>query len=236
MRSEAAPYSWKLPLRAILIASPLHYSIELYLAPSYFGSQQIISREFLLAILPVYIYGQPILRKKAKPVRKIDDGLLHLVQDMFETMHSAHGIGLAANQVGSLERIVVVDVSDMGDEYKDVKPMVLLNPEVLSEEGAWTMEEGCLSIPDIRDEVERAETVRVRYKDLEFHDQEVIANNLLGRVLLHEIDHLNGVLFIDHLGMMKQKLLKGRLNKIRRGETETEYPVVANRQEVPVTK
>lgn len=180
-----------------------------------------------MAILPIYTYGQPVLRKKAKPVLKVDDKLVKFVQDMFETMHTAHGIGLAANQVGSLHRVIVVDVSDMGDEYIDAKPMVLLNPEIVSEEGSWAMEEGCLSIPDIRDEVERAETIRVRYKDLEFKDHQLTASGLLGRVLLHEIDHLNGVLFIDHIGKIKRKLLTGRLNKIRRGEVDIEYPIVA---------
>ncbi len=175
------------------------------------------------------MYGQPVLRKKAKPVRKVDDEFVQFVQDMFETMHNSHGIGLAANQVGSLERVIVIDVSDMGEEYKDTKPMVLINPEIVSKEGSWTMEEGCLSIPDIRDEVERAETIKVVYKDLEWNDREIIADGIIGRVLLHEIDHLNGVLFIDYLSTIQQKLLKGRLNKIRRGEVDIEYPIVAEK-------
>mgnify|MGYP001607286862 FL=1 len=102
----------------------------------------------------------------------------------------------------------------------------MLNPEVVGEAGEWVMEEGCLSIPDIREEVERAEAIRVKYKDLEMNDKELLADGLLGRVILHEIDHLNGVLFIDRLSKVKQKLLKGRLNKIRKGEMETSYPIV----------
>jgi peptide deformylase len=101
----------------------------------------------------------------------------------------------------------------------------MLNPDVLREEGSWVMEEGCLSIPEIREEVERPETIRVRFKDLEFRDHEIEASGILGRVILHEIDHLNGVLFIDRLGAVKRKLLRGRLNKIRRGEFEVSYPV-----------
>lgn len=194
-----------------------------------------------MAILPIYIYGQPVLRKRAKAVRQVTEELRTFVEDMFETMHHASGIGLAANQVGSLERVIVVDISDVDDKPHEgvgeaasasslapdqPKKLVMINPEVLSSSGSWRMEEGCLSIPDIRDEVTRAETIRVRYRDLDFREHELEATGLLGRVILHEIDHLNGILFIDHLGAVKRKLLRGRLNKIQRGEVETRYPVV----------
>lgn len=174
--------------------------------------------------LPIFIYDDQVLRRKARPVRQIDDQLRTLAGDMMETMHQAHGIGLAANQVGSLQRIIVVDVSGM-EETPDVPPLVMLNPEVLREEGSWVMEEGCLSIPDIREEVERPELIRVRFKDLDLKDHEIEAQGILGRVILHEIDHLNGVLFIDRLGAMKRKLLRGRLNRIRRGEYDVTYPI-----------
>jgi len=180
-----------------------------------------------LTILPIHLYGRPALKKKAKAVQGIDDDLRKLVGDMFDTMRNAHGIGLAANQVGILKRVVVVDISDM-DEWKDVPPMALLNPEVLKEEGTWVMEEGCLSIPEVRDDIERAESITVTYRDMDFKTQKLKAKGLLARVLLHEIDHLNGVLFLDHLGAVKQKLLKGRLNKIRRGEVEVGYPVTVD--------
>ena len=177
-----------------------------------------------MAQLPLFIYDDPVLRRKAKPVRQVDDDLRKLAADMMETMHLDHGIGLAANQVGSLQRIIVVDVSGM-EETPEVPPLVMLNPEVLREEGSWIMEEGCLSIPDIREEVERPELIRVRFKDLDSREHEIEAAGILSRVILHEIDHLNGVLFIDRLGAMKRKLLRGRLNKIRRGEYEVNYPV-----------
>lgn len=186
-----------------------------------------------------------MLRKRAKPVKKVDGELKKFVEDMFETMHHANGIGLAANQVGSLDRVIVIDISDVEDKKHEgvgeaadtmdekkssrqavVKKFALINPEVISSEGSWKMEEGCLSIPDIRDGVERAETIRVRYKDLDLTDQELEASGLLGRVLLHEIDHLNGILFIDRLGVVKRKLLRGRLNKVQRGEIDVNYPVV----------
>lgn len=179
-----------------------------------------------MSVLPIYLYSQPVLRKKAKQVNRVDTDLVQFVEDMFETMHKAGGIGLAANQVGSLQRVIVVDVSDM-EETQDVKPIVMINPVVVQEQGLWKMEEGCLSIPEIRDEVERAETIRVKFRDLEFKEQEIEAAGILARVILHEIDHLNGVLFVDYLGTAKQKLLRGRLNKIRRGEVEVSYPVVA---------
>ncbi len=196
-----------------------------------------------MAILPIHTYGQPVLRKRAKPVHKLDSELKKLVDDMFETMYHAGGIGLAATQVGSLARVIVVDISDVdgkphegvGEAARaadrtsgEVSKLVLINPELVSSAGLWTMEEGCLSIPDIRDEVERVENVRVRCRDAEFNEMEIEASGLLGRVLLHEIDHLNGILFIDRLGVVKRKLLKGRLNKILRGEVETKYPVVSN--------
>jgi peptide deformylase len=109
----------------------------------------------------------------------------------------------------------------------------MLNPEVVHEEGEWVLEEGCLSIPDIREEVERADRIKVRYKDLTFADREIEAEGFLGRVILHEIDHLNGVLFIDHLSAVRRKLLRGRLNKMKRGEVEVDYPIVSNGAEGP---
>lgn len=186
-----------------------------------------------MSVLPIYTYGQQVLKKKARPVRAVDDHLRRFADDMFETMYNSHGIGLAANQVGALDRVIVVDISDMEemqnlpDGVPGKTPLVLLNPEVVSEQDSWIMEEGCLSIPEIREEVERAETIRVRYRDIDFAQRELDAYGLLGRVLLHEIDHLNGILFIDRLNIVKRKLLRGRLNKIRRGEVEVMYPVVA---------
>jgi peptide deformylase len=185
-----------------------------------------------VSVLPIYLYGQQTLKKKAKLVHRVDEQLRRFVDDMFETLYNSSGIGLAANQVGSLDRVIVIDISEMEDVktlppgMPGTSPLVLFNPIVTDAEGLWTMEEGCLSIPDIRDEVERAETITVKYRDLDFVENTVEADGLLARVLLHEIDHLNGVLFIDHLNVVKQKLLRGRLNKIRRGEVEVPYPVV----------
>lgn len=185
-----------------------------------------------MSVLPIYTYDQAVLRRKAKPVRRKDEQLTRFVEDMFETMHAANGVGLAANQVGLLQRVVVIDVSGM-EETRGVPPLVLINPEVSGEEGAVTMEEGCLSIPEIREEVERPERIILRFKDLEMNDREMEADGFLARVSLHEIDHLNGVLFIDHLNSVKRKLLRGRLNKIRKGEVEVKYPIVSAVPAVP---
>ncbi|HEY6193330.1 MAG TPA: peptide deformylase [Bacteroidota bacterium] len=178
-----------------------------------------------MPVLPIYTYGTPVLRKKAHPVKELTDGTIRLIMDMFETMHHANGIGLAATQVGAMQRVIVIDLSDM-EETRDLKPIVLINPVIVSQEGLWTMEEGCLSIPDVRDEVERSEKVKVRFKNADYRDTELEATGLLGRVILHEIDHLNGVLFLDHLPAAKKKLHNPQLRKIQKGEFEVSYPVV----------
>ena len=178
-----------------------------------------------MAILPIYVYDHPVLRKKARTVKVCDDALRHQAADMLETMHQASGIGLAANQVGSLQRIIVVDISGT-ENAPPATPLVMINPEIVLEDGRVVMEEGCLSIPDIREEVERAERIQVRYRDLDFQVKELDTDGLQARVILHEIDHLNGVLFFDRIGAVRRKLLRGRLNKIARGECETAYPVV----------
>ncbi len=182
-----------------------------------------------MSALPIYLDGTKPLRKKAKPVSKIDDATLKFIMDMFETMHSADGIGLAANQVGVLQRIIVVDVSFI-EEYEDIKPFALINPEVISEEGKCIMEEGCLSVPDVRGEVERPKKIVVSYKDTNFKTQQIVAEDLLARVILHELDHLNGVLFVDYLPKAKKLELKEAIEKIQNGEVATKYPVVTTQR------
>ncbi len=180
-----------------------------------------------MSVLPIYIYGQSVLRKKARPVKKPSDDLSVLARDMVETMRKANGIGLAANQVGDLRRVIVVDAGAIA-ESAELPPIAMINPEVLTRDGAWTIEEGCLSIPEIREEVERDEKILVRYLDDAFNAQEITADGLLARVILHEIDHLDGVLFLDHIGAVRRKLLRGRLNKLERGEVDVDYPIVGN--------
>jgi len=144
----------------------------------------------------------PRLRLVSKPVDKVDEEIRTLVADMFETMYAAPGIGLAAIQVGIPQRVVTLDLAKK-DEPKN--PQVVINPEIVwSSEELNTYEEGCLSIPELYEEVERPAQVKVRYTDLEGQPHEVEANGLLATCLQHEIDHLNGVLFIDHLSRLKR--------------------------------
>lgn len=178
-----------------------------------------------MSLLPIHTYGSPVLRKKARPVLEVSDEIVKLVMDMFDTMRNAGGIGLAATQVSSLHRVIVIDLTDM-EETRDVPPITLINPEVISAEGKWKMEEGCLSIPEVRGEVERPEQIRLRYKNAHFADVELDASGLVGRVILHEIDHLDGILFIDHLLPASKKLHNRVLKKIQRGELDVNYPVV----------
>ena len=178
-----------------------------------------------MALLPIYTYGAPILRKKAMNVPAASDEVLRLALDMFETMRKAQGIGLAATQVGSLHRLLVVDLEGM-EGYEDFHPLTVINPEILKREGSWTMEEGCLSIPEVRDDVERAETITLRYRDANFDEYELTASGILARVLLHEIDHLDGVLFLDRIAEERRAAHAPQLRKIEKGEVEVNYPIV----------
>jgi peptide deformylase len=184
-----------------------------------------------MSILPIFLDGTAPLRKKAKPVTKIDDTTLEFIMDMFETMHSADGIGLAANQVGGLQRIIVVDISCV-EEYKDIKPFALINPRVIYQEGKCIMEEGCLSVPDVRAEVERPEMIKVKYTDTNFKEVEIDASNLFARVILHELDHLDGILFIDYLPKSRRKEFVEQLEKIKNGDIDTKYPIVSSQRVV----
>ena len=160
--------------------------------------------------------------------------MIALIYDMVETMQNAGGIGLAANQVGSLDRLIVVDISevkeDEGEELRlkndEPKKLVLINPEVVHSDGSWSLEEGCLSIPQVRGNVTRTENIRVRFRDANFRESELECGGLLSRVILHEIDHLNGILFLDHLGKEELKRHKEQLERIQRGEVEIVYPIV----------
>ncbi len=198
-----------------------------------------------MSILPIYLFGTEVLKKKAKPVESLDDSTVKLIYDMFETMHKANGIGLAATQVGDLRRVITIDISDVTEpsaegEMEDMahptspdlpRTLALINPEILNENGTWSMEEGCLSLPDVRGEVERAEKIRIRFRDAEFKEQRLLADGLLARVILHELDHLNGVLFVDRVKKARRSLLLPKLRKIRKGEVETDYPVITAAEE-----
>lgn len=160
-----------------------------------------------MSLLQIHVLGSPILREHAKPVQEVTDELRRLSDDMFETMYAAQGIGLAAPQVGRTERMFVCDVD--GARY------TFINPELVHAEGSAKAEEGCLSIPEIFGEVVRPASVRMRGLDLEGNPFEVEATDLLARCLQHELDHLNGRLFIDHLGMFKRRSALAKWEKLK---------------------
>lgn len=165
-----------------------------------------------MAKLKLYEYPHPVLKQKAVKVETVDDELRLFLDDMLETMYEEDGVGLAAPQVGVSKRIVVIDVHN-GEEGERV-PLFLINPEII-EHSQETMlnEEGCLSVPDQRAEVERYMSVKVRYVDYHGKEQEIIGEGLLAICLQHELDHLNGVLYIDRLSRLKRQMLVKKLNK-----------------------
>ncbi|MFW5955249.1 MAG: peptide deformylase [Rhodothermales bacterium] len=181
-------------------------------------------------ILPIRLFGDPVLRERAESVDVSSDGLQSLIDDMIDTMRAAPGIGLAATQVGRRERVFVVDLSPRADD-EDLpelppQPMVFINPEIVQEgEDYVEFDEGCLSIPDVTEAVVRPDTVRIRYLDRDFIPREETVSGLLARVVQHEYDHLEGVLFIDRISPLKRRLLKRRLRDMSRGRVEADYPV-----------
>lgn len=176
-----------------------------------------------MVIIPIREYGDPILRKKARTVDKINEDLLVLARDMVDTMYDAKGAGLAAPQVGVSLSLCVIDLS-LGEERGH--SLVMINPEILYREGNATIEEGCLSVPDIRTDVTRAEKVSVRFQNLEGNLLEMTCDGMLARAIQHEYDHLQGVLFVDRLGQIKKQFLKRKLKEISEKWKEADYLAV----------
>jgi len=178
-----------------------------------------------MALLPVTLYGDKMLRKKVKRVNEVDLKTIELIRDMFETMKNANGIGLAANQVGVDKSIFIVNVSIM-EGYEDIKPLAVINPKIIeSSKTKIFMEEGCLSIPNVKSEINRPDSIKIKFMDTEFNEQLMEADKLLARVMLHEYDHLQGILFTDLLQDDILKGLKPELNKIKNRTVEFDYPV-----------
>lgn len=161
-----------------------------------------------MSLLPILRFPDPRLRKVAAPVTNVDDGIRRLAADMAETMYEAPGIGLAATQVDIHKQVIVIDISESKDQL-----LVLVNPELLAGDGEQVGEEGCLSVPGIYDKVERAERVSVRYLDLQGEQKTLDAEGLLAVCIQHEIDHLQGKVFVDHLSQLKQTRIKSKLAK-----------------------
>ena len=166
-----------------------------------------------MAIREIRKFPDPVLRKKTAVVGAIDDDLCRLIDDMVETMHAAPGVGLAANQVGVPLQVAVIDIGDHEEEGKKRPLVVLINPEVISQEGTVVAEEGCLSVPDFTEQVKRAARVKVRAKDRAGKTFELEADGLMAKALQHELDHLNGILFIDRLSPIKKSIFRRRMKK-----------------------
>jgi peptide deformylase len=167
-----------------------------------------------MTIKPLILLPDPLLRQVSKPVERVDEALRKFAGDMLETMYDAPGIGLAAIQVGEPIRLLVIDLAKEGE---DPAPQVFINPEILeASEERSVYEEGCLSIPDYYAEVERPASVRVKFLDRDGKEQEIRAEGLLATCLQHEIDHLNGVLFIDHISRLKRDMVVKKFKKLAR--------------------
>ena len=183
-----------------------------------------------MAILPIVTYDDDILRKETEPVTENSEYLQNLIDDMFETMYNADGVGLAAPQVGELVRVFVADADPMLEqadrEDEKLGPLTMINPEIVETgDEEVELEEGCLSIPGVNATVTRPGRIRVRYLDRDFKERELELDGWLSRVVQHEKDHLDGVLFLEYLSFFKQKMLGPKLNEIAKGEKETDYPL-----------
>ena len=190
-----------------------------------------------MSILPVVLYNDPVLREKASIITEDSKKLQKLIDNMYDTMYEASGVGLAAPQIGESVRLFVVDADIMIEDEEDSDekkygPMEFINPEIISK-GALTLdiEEGCLSLPDLREKVNRPDEITVKFLDRKFNEHEMKFNGWMSRVFQHELDHLDGVLFIDYLGSFKKRLLARRLAAIDAGEVETDYVVKGRREE-----
>jgi peptide deformylase len=175
-------------------------------------------------ILPIYAYGEPVLKKKATPVGKDYPALKELIANMYETMYASHGVGLAAPQIGLSIRLFVTDGAPFEEEeVKDFK-QVFINPQILEETGdPWKFNEGCLSIPHVREDVSRNETVLIEYYDEDWNYRKERFSGLGARIIQHEYDHIEGVLFIDRISSLRRRLLNKRLSDISNGNVKVDY-------------
>jgi len=177
-------------------------------------------------IYPITVYGDPVLRKKAEPISKDFPDIQGFIKNMFETMYASDGVGLAAPQVGQAIRIFVVDTNtdEEGEPAGIVKAFI--NPEIIEKFGdEWVMNEGCLSVPEIREDVVRPDSIRIRYMDEDFNMYEETYNGFTARVIQHEYDHLEGIMFVDYLNPLKKRILKGKLTAITKGKVQPKYRI-----------
>ncbi len=178
-------------------------------------------------ILPIYAFGQPVLKKVSAQIEKDYPELEQLIQNMWDTMYHAHGVGLAAPQIGLGIRLFVVDSEQMMDEEQDKETgvkKVFINAQKIEEGGEpWDFEEGCLSIPDVRGDVNRPAQLKLRYLDENFVEREEDFTGINARVIQHEYDHIDGILFTEHLKPIKRRLVKRKLENIKKGKVSADY-------------
>lgn len=184
-------------------------------------------------ILPIIAYGDPVLRKKGKEITKDYPDLDKLIENMWDTMYEAYGVGLAAQQIGLPIRLFIIDPSAFGEdeelelaEQEQLKNLkkVFINPKIVAEEGEdWAFNEGCLSIPEVREDVFRKQQITIEYQDENFNSFREVYEGLAARVIQHEYDHIEGVLFTDKLSSLKKRLIKGKLANISKGKIQADY-------------
>ena len=184
-------------------------------------------------VLPIYAYGQNVLKQKASEISSDYKNLNELIDDMYETMYGAYGVGLAAPQIGRSIRLFLVDTAPFSDdeslsvsEAKALKNFkkTFINPEIIEESGEeWNFNEGCLSIPNIREEVSRKPKIKIRYQDENFKSHVEVYDGLIARVIQHEYDHIQGILFTDKVSNFKKRLIKSKLSSISKGKISTDY-------------
>ncbi|WP_372775216.1 peptide deformylase [Mangrovibacterium sp.] len=180
-------------------------------------------------IYPITVYGEPLLRKIAQPIEKDYPNFDQLVKDMFDTMYFSDGVGLAAPQIGLSIRMFVIDASTAAEEEPELEGFkkAFINPEILELKGdEWVMNEGCLSLPEIREDVSRPEFIKIKYLDENFVEHIEEYGGFAARVIQHEYDHLEGKLLIDYLTPLKKRMLKSRLTNITKGKVKTSYRIV----------
>jgi len=182
-------------------------------------------------ILPIYIYGWPLLRKKSEDISSDYPELQSLIDDMFETMYQAEGCGLAAPQIGLNIRVIVIDGALMADEKKPDDMLrtfkkVLINPEIIERTGEeWTDNEGCLTFPKLRESVKRPSKVKIKYMDENFQPHCEEYNDMSARIIQHEYDHIEGVFFVDRISPLRRKLITAKLNSIAKGKVDCSYKI-----------
>jgi peptide deformylase len=177
-------------------------------------------------IYPIVVYGSPMLRKVSEKIDKDFPGLEQLIDDMFETMQVSDGVGLAAPQIGKSIRLFVIDAAPMAEDDESLIDFkkAFINPQIIDEKGdKWAFSEGCLSLPGIHEEVNRPSDVRIQYYDRDFNLHDETYDGIKARIIQHEYDHLEGILFVDKIAPLKRKLIRGKLNDIVKGKVKTAY-------------